>query len=83
MNDKIVLVCDCGRIDHAVCLSRWPDFPGVYVTVELATDVPLWVRVKAAWRYVWGLPCCYGYAAETLLSPEDVARVAAWLTRTP
>lgn len=76
MSDRLYIECCCRSPEHLI--SFWRDGEDVGVNVQLSPYLPWWLRAFVALQYAFGKsPHCHW--ADTLLAPEDRARIAEFM----
>ncbi len=80
-HQRLVLICDCGTLEHQVVMEYWDDDPH---TVDIGVSM---IDNKSFWRRLWtGIKYILGYRGKndwyyssTVARPEDVKRMQDFL----
>lgn len=71
-NQEFLIRCQCHG-PHFLSVETWPDDPNVYLVVEYDDGLPLWDRIKNAFKMIFG---CKGLVAhDHVLSSLDLTRI--------
>lgn len=69
-----IFICECHSPDHQFIIRKFDDESEVYVTIHL-TKLPMLLRLKYAFRYIFGYQSRYGAFDEIILNPDDADRL--------
>lgn len=71
---KELLICECSDPQHQVIFSKFDDEDIIYLAIHL-TKQPFLIRLKIAFRYIFGYQCSYGAFQEVLLNKEKLTKL--------
>lgn len=82
-NDGIVIICDCGDVEHQIAIYHWSEddefLPSEFsFQPHLTTYKNVFQRLWYAIKYVLGYKSKYGAFDEMLLTENDIEQIVVW-----
>ena len=80
-HQRIILICDCGTLEHQVIMEYWDDEPfAVDISVSMIDNKSFWRRFWTGIKYILGYRGKNDwYYSSTVAGPTDVQRIQDFL----
>lgn len=75
---EVIVVCNCGTLEHVFRFCKFNDSPEVYLTVHLPDNRPWYKRVWLAVKFIFGYKSPYGECAEIVLMSDEISQVKSF-----